>query len=151
MLKKLLSSFWVRSVLPLAILPLAAYLEVVRHCWDSWPHLSRWASLEETNILFMRIFSGDILPYTCAVIATVIVLGILWHRSRGERRYGYWVLMYFLSVTRYHGAMSYYIRVSPPMKSIPPASSGAITVFWCAWVLAVLSLVVWDIRTRKIL
>lgn len=149
MLKKLLSSRWMRTVLPLAILPLAAYLEAVRHCWGHWPWLSLWDALEVTTSQFTLIFSRGALPYTLAAIATGIILGIFWHRSRGERRFGYWLLLFLLSVTLYPAARSYGVTVKPPLPSMTPASTVAVTAFWCYWVLALLVLVVWDIRSRK--
>lgn len=166
MLKKLLSSFWIRTVLPLALLPLVAFaafmypeLEAYQYLGAKYPDLLETKPmpvfLEETVPGFLKIFSSESLPHTVFTILTTLILGILWHRSRGERRFGYYVLMFLLAVALYGGARWYAWSLNPPpAKNIAPATPGILLFWrvflWGAWAFAMYKLVVWDRRTRKI-
>lgn len=163
MLKKLLSSFWIRTVLPLALLPVVSFAAFMYPKVEGYREslASRWMDtkplpvfLEETVPRFLEIFSPESLPHTVFTILTILILGILWHHSRGERRFGYYVLMFLLAVALYGGARWYAWSLNPPpAKNIAPATPGILLFWriflWCAWAFAMYKLVIWDVRTRK--
>lgn len=149
MLKKFLSSVWIRTVLPLAVLPLAAWLQALYQTRQGWPAIPFRDVVNATNYFFLFILTRDYLAYPLGAFATGIIIGILWYRSRGLRRFGYWLLLFLLSVTLEPLAWSYAVSVHPTFEDMPPASPLALGVFWCVWTLALFALVVWDIRSRK--
>lgn len=103
--------FWLRTVLPLAVLPVLTFLvyalpelesceALVAEGWPGLPPLDMPEFWGKTFLKFLgHIFSLRSAPYTFGALAASCLLGDLWLHSTGRRRVFYYLLLFLLTVS----------------------------------------------------